>query len=246
LINLDCQVVGINTAMIAQSMGLGFSIPSNLAVSIMNKIIDSGSVTRGFLGVSIQPVDKEIAAAFSLDKAEGALISEVLKNSPAENAGIKQGDIIVECNGVPVRSATTFRKDISLMNPNTTVVLKINRKGSIITLPVTLGSSSDAVVNSNDSMQKLGMEVEALTGDLRNQLGYAKDEEGVVITKVKPGSPAAQVGLRPGFLIQAINHKKVTTVQEFYEALSESATSKRVLILVKHGAISRFYSIKLP
>lgn len=249
LINLDCQVVGINTAIVSQSggyMGIGFAIPSNMAVSIMQKIIDSGTVTRGFLGVSLQPVDKEIAAAFNLDKAEGALVSEVVKNSPAEKAGIKQGDIIIEYNGIPVKSIGNFRKDISLMNPDSSIVLKVNRKGSILTIPVTLGSSSDNVAAPGDSMQKIGMEVETLTGDLRSQLGLSKDEEGVVITKIKPGSPAAQAGLRPGFLVLAVNHKKVTTVSEFYEALNDPASGKRALILVKHGAISRFYTIKLP
>ena len=94
-------------------------------------------------------------------------------------------------------------------------------------------------------MQKIGLEVEPLTAELRSQLGYPKDEEGVVISKIKPGSPAALAGLRPGFLVLAVNHKKVSSINEFNEALADPTNQKQALILVKHGSISRFYSIKL-
>ncbi len=248
LLNLNGEVVGINTAIVSKSggsMGIGFAVPSNMAKNIMTQIIDKGSVTRGFLGVSLQPVDKDIAAAFNLEKAEGALVSEVLKDSPAEKAGIKQGDIILEYNGIPIKSIGSFRNDVSLMNPGSTVELKINRKGTPISLSITLGKVADHLAVPGGIVQKLGVEIEALSPELRNQLGYAKGEEGVVITKVKPGSPASIAGLRPGFLILAVNHKKVTTPAEFGEALSDPANQNRALILVKHGSMTRFYSIKL-
>ena len=95
-------------------MGIGFAIPSNMAKNIMTQIIDTGSVTRGFLGVSLQPVDKDIADAFQLEKAEGALVSDVVKGSPADKAGLKQGDIIIEYNGIPVKALGAFRNEISL------------------------------------------------------------------------------------------------------------------------------------
>ena len=107
LINLEGEVIGINTAIVSRSggyMGIGFAIPSNMAKNIMTQIIDTGSVTRGFLGVSLQPVDKDIADAFQLEKAEGALVSDVVKGSPADKAGLKQGDIIIEYNGIPVKA----------------------------------------------------------------------------------------------------------------------------------------------
>jgi serine protease Do len=247
LFNLRGQVVGINTAIVSRSggyMGIGFAIPSNMAKNIMAQIIDKGSVTRGFLGVSLQPVDKDIADAFNLSKPEGALISEVTKDSPADKANLKQGDIILEYNKLPVKSLQSFRNEISLMNPGTSVNLKINRKGQILNIPVTLGTSNDALASGSSIIQKLGMEIDNLTPDLSKQLGYTQREEGVVISKIKPGSAAAMAGLRPGFLIQAVNHKKVANVDEFNEALGQPE-NKRILLLVRQGNATRFYSIKV-
>lgn len=247
LLSLKGEVIGINTAIVSRSggyMGIGFAIPSNMAKSIMAQIIDKGMVTRGFLGVSLQPVDKDIADAFNLPKPEGALISEVVKDSPADKAGLKQGDIILEYNKTQVKSLQGFRNEISLMNPGTTLNLKVNRKGQIISIPVTLGTASDNLATGGSIIQKLGMEIDNLSPELSKQLGYTQKEEGVVITKIKPGSAAAVAGLRPGFLIQAVNHKKVTNVNEFNEALGQPE-NKRILLLVRQGNVTRFYSIKV-
>jgi serine protease Do len=248
LLNLQSEVIGINTAIVSRSggyMGIGFAIPSNMAKQIKDQLIDKGSVTRGFLGVSLQPVDKDIAAAFELSKAEGALVSEVVKDSPADKAGLKQGDIILEYNKTPIKSLQTFRNDISLMGPGTQLDLKVNRKGEILSISVTLGTAADTLATAGGIVQKLGMEVDNLTPDLAKQLGYTKGEEGVVIVKIKPGSPAAQAGMRPGFLIQAVNHKKVASVEEFNQAMNSLETKNRVLMLVRQGNATRFYSIKL-
>ncbi|HSW85962.1 MAG TPA: DegQ family serine endoprotease [Rhabdochlamydiaceae bacterium] len=248
LLNLQSEVIGINTAIVSRTggyMGIGFAIPSNMAKNIMTQIIDKGVVTRGFLGVSLQPVDKDIADAFNLEKPEGALVSEVVKDSPADKAGLKQGDIILEYNNNPIKSLGGFRNEISLMCPGTIVNLKINRKGQIQTLSVTLGTASDHVLATGGIVSKLGLEVDSLTPEIAKQLGYSPNEGGVVVTKIKPGSPSAVAGMRPGFLILAIDHKKVTNVNEFNEALNEASTKKRVLILARQGNVTRFYSIKL-
>ncbi len=248
LLNLDSEVIGINTAIVSRSggyMGIGFAIPSNMAKNIMNQIINNGVVTRGFLGVSLQPVDKDIADSFNLDKAEGALISDVSKNSPADQAGLKQGDIIIEYNGTVLKSLGGFRNDISLMTPGSVIQLKINRKGTLLTIPVTLGSASDALTTTGGLSQKIGIEVDELKPDIAQQLGYPKTEEGIFITKVKPGSPASMAGIRPGFIILSINHIKVSNMTEFNEAMGEVGKKNRVLILVKQGSMTRFYSIKM-
>lgn len=248
LLNLQSEVIGINTAIVSRSggyMGIGFAIPSNMAKQIKDQLIDKGSVTRGYLGVSLQPIDKDLADAFNLSKTEGALVSEVIKDSPAEKAGLKQGDIILEYNKTPVKSLQSFRNEISLMGPGTALNLKVNRKGEIVTVPVTLGTASDSLASAGGIVQKLGMEIDNLTPEMAKQLGYTKGEEGVVIVKIKPGSPAALAGMRPGFLIQAVNHKKVTTIEEFNTAMNSLDSKNRVLMLVRQGNMTRFYSIKL-
>lgn len=247
LLNLKSEVIGINTAIVSRTggyMGIGFAIPSNMAKNIMNQIIDTGSVTRGFIGVSLQPVDKDIADAFNLPKPEGALISEVIEDSPADKAGLKQGDIILEFNKTSIKSLQSFKMEISLMKPGTTIQLKINRKSQILSIPVTLGTASDTAASSGNLIQKLGMQIDNLTPDLAKQLGLTPKDEGVVITKIKPGSVAAMAGLRPGFLIQAANHKKVTNVSEFNDAIGQTE-NKRILLLVRQGNMTRFYSIKV-
>lgn len=246
LINLQGQAIGINTAIVSKSgasAGIGFAIPSNMAQHVMNQLIDNGTVTRGFLGVALQPIDQDMADAFSLDRPEGALVAEVVKGSPADKAGLKQGDIILQYDNTPVKTIGSFRNQISMIKPGTTVNLKVNRSGKILTLPVTLGSHADEIGGSGSS-KKLGMEVETLTPELSKKLGYSQSEEGVVITKIKPGSPAALAGMRPGFLILAINHKKVASVEDFQKALEETKNN-RILILAKQGTSTRFFSIKI-
>jgi serine protease Do len=247
LLDLNGNVIGINTAIVSRTggyMGIGFAIPSNMAKNVMEQLIAKGSVTRGYLGITLQPIDKDIAAGFNLSKVEGVLIAGVEKDSPAEKAGLQQGDIILEYDGKPIKSAQSFRYDISMLLPGQKVQLKVNRKGKILTIPVLLGSASDKTAPAVVS-QKLGIEIENLNPDLARQLGYTAGEEGVVISKVKPGSPAAIAGLRPGFLIQAVNHKKISNTQEYEEVLSDTSQNKRILLLVRNGKMTRFYSIRL-
>ena len=130
------------------------------------------------------------------------------------------------------------------MAPGSTINLKVNRKGQIMPITVVLGTCNNTTATGGSIIQKLGMELDNLTPDLSKQLGYTQREEGVVITKIKPGSPAATAGLRPGFLIQAVNHKKVTNIDEFNEALGHPE-NKRILLLVRQGSATRFYSIKV-
>lgn len=246
LLNLQGQVIGINTAIVSRTggghIGIGFAIPSNMAKPIMEQLIHNGSVTRGYLGVALQPLDQDMADAFELDRPEGALVAQVVKGSPADKAGLKQGDIIVHYNKTPVKSIGSFRNEISLMKPGSKITLKVNRGGKIITLKAVLGSHGEG--GSSGTLQKLGMEVEALSPELASKLGFSAAEEGVVITKIKPGSTAAKAGMRPGFLILAVNHKKVNSVEEFNEALKDTKNN-RLLILAKQGNVTKFYSIKL-
>ena len=247
LLNLNGDVIGINTAIFSRNggyMGIGFAIPSKMAKYVMTQIIESGVVTRGFLGVSLQPIDKDLADAFGLEKPEGALITEVVKGSPADKAGLKQGDIILEYNKVSVKSLGNFRNELAMMSPGSKIIFKINRKGEILTIPVTIGTAPDTLA-AGSIASKMGIEIDTLTPELAAQLGYSSSDEGVVITKVKPGSAAAQVGIRPGCLIQTVNHKKIRSLDDFNKALTEANNQKRVLLLIRQGNISRYYTFKI-
>lgn len=248
LLNLQGEVIGVNAAIMSKSggsMGIAFSIPSNLAQKISSQLIQKGSVAHGFMGVSLQPVDKDIAEAFGLDKMEGVLVTDVVKDSPADKAGLKQGDIILAYNNTPVKSFGSFRNEVSLMQPGSSMKLKVNRKGQILTLDVVIGNAEDKVASSQAAMQKFGFEVDTLNPAMAQQLGLNPNEPGVVITKIRPGSPAAMSGLRPGFLIQAVNHKSVSNIAEFNEAMRSNPNKNRMLLLIRQGSVTRFYTIKL-
>ncbi len=247
LINVEGKVIGINTVILSHSggfMGIGFAIPSNMARNIMDQLVSKGSVTRGFLGIELQSVDKEIAEGFNLTKTEGVLITSVSPKSPAEKAGLQSGDIVLELNGKPIKSRDSFRNQISMMDPGAEVKLSVYRKGKTIPITVTLGSAAESSTPAVVS-QKLGIEVENISAELSRQLGYASTEEGVVITKIKPGSPASLAGLRPGCLILEVNHKRVSNTADYEAAISDMGASKRIVLYIKYGGVKRYYSIRI-
>jgi serine protease Do len=248
LVALDGKVIGINTAIATNSsasyMGIGFAIPSNIARYVMDEILKHGKVARGFLGVSLQSIDYNLAQAFDLKKVEGALVTSVVKGSPAERAGIKTEDIILKYNDRPVKNAAVLRNSMYMMPSGSKVVLTILRDGKIIQVPAEVtefaAEEEKAPVLAKTN---LGIEVDTLTPDMAQSLGY--QEKGVIITKVQPGSPAAFVGLKKGSLILAINRQKVETKEQFQAALKETPQGRPALFQVKQGDINAFISIQV-
>lgn len=251
LLNLDSKVIGMNTAIATNTamgnMGLGFAIPSNMIKPIMEQIVRSGSVTRGFIGVTLQTIDKDLAQVFHVEHNGGALISSVTKESPAEKAGLKQGDIVRAYNGHKVSSIASLRGAISLMTPGSTVSLTVLRDGKTIEIPVAIAAFpkviQQSVVTSGES-SKLGFDVQDLTAEAIQSLGLT-DERGVVITKVNPGTPAAWAGLKKGALLMAINQKKIESVSEFKAITEALQTGAPIVLLVKQGDTIRFISLRL-
>lgn len=247
LLDLDGNVIGMNTAIVSRSggyMGIGFAIPSAIIQSVADQLINQGEVSRGYLGVELQAIDQDMSEALKMDKAQGILVTQVAKNSQAEKAGLKQGDVILELNKVPIKSLETFRNDISLMSPNSSITLKVNRDGKILTIPVTIGSREKPLTAMSSTAQKLGLQVESLTPELALQNGYKNDETGVIIRQVQPGSVAQRVGLQKGMVIIAVNRQKVVNVDEFNQAI-EKSDGKHVLLLVNDKVRMRFVSIRL-
>ena len=252
LIDLDGQAIGINTAIFTESggyMGIGFAIPINMAKAISEQLIKTGKVTRGYLGVLIQDVTPELAQSFGLEKAEGALISQVTEDSPAKAAGLKQGDIILKMDGKDVESSNVLKNEVAMLAPGSKVRFEIFRGGKkqevtvkIGERPASLGKSTEEA--TQQSQGHLGMQLQNLTKDLADQLGYAPGE-GVVVTEVVPGSPADSAGIQPGDLIVSVDHKDVKSVSEFEKALHAVGKNKKALLLIKHGEYSRYVIIAL-
>ncbi|MCB1109948.1 MAG: Do family serine endopeptidase [Chlamydiia bacterium] len=248
LIDLDKKVVGMNTAIVSQSggyMGIGFAIPSNILINIKEQLVENGVVTRGFLGVSLQPIDTDLAEAFGTSTTQGALIVDVVEDSPADKAGLKQGDIITKMNGMPVKSPGQLRNDVVLLSPGTKVNLTVNRNGKTMNIPVTLGTyGANTLVSSTTASRQLGFSVDNLTNQNIQQYKFNQDDKGVVVVTVEPGTPADKAGIKPGFLVMAVNHKKITNVTEFNDALQNVRSGERILLLVRQGQVMKFYTLK--
>lgn len=251
LIDLDGKVIGINTAIASNSggyMGIGFAIPSNIAKGIVEQLRTTGTVSRGFLGVTLQKVDVEIAHAFDLPRPEGALIADVLKGSPAEKYGLKQGDIILKYNNLNVENIGSFRNAIALMQPGTKLSLAVLRDKKTIDLPIEIGQfkdkDSETVVSLAGSVNNvLGLEVMNVTAEIAQSLGL-QEPSGVVITKVEPNGAGALGGLKKGGLIVSVNKSPVNSVDDFNRLIGSIEIGKPILLLVKQGDGMRFVSIR--
>lgn len=248
LLTLDGEVVGINTAIATNAssgyMGIGFSIPSNMAKHVMDEILADGKVSRGFLGVSLQSIDYNLAQAFGLNKIEGALVANIVKNSPAEKAGIQIEDIILKIDEHSVENAANLRNAIYRMKPGTRVMLTILRKEKQIQLPLEIGDFSEekAIVKGTQKSQ-LGIEVGNLTPEIAQNLGYG-EEKGVVITKVDSNSAANFAGLKKGALIMAVNRQKVESVEQFNQTLQTTPQDRPILLQIKQGNAYLFVSLR--
>ena len=248
LIDLDGKVMGVNTAIAYPATNIGFAIPSNMAAYVVAQLKENGSVKRGYLGIVLQEIDKELAEAFNLEKSEGVLISEVTKNSAAEKSGLKQGDVITELNGQPIKSINSFRNDVAKLKPKTVITLKILRNKKYKDFKVTLGTYPTDAIAKQSNM--LGIEVSPIKNlppSTLNQWRINPEAEGPVITSVKRNSLAERAGLKPGMLILQINQKPVKSVEDFKEALNDkdAKKKKRILLLVRYFNVTKFISIKM-
>jgi serine protease Do len=253
LVNDRGELVGINTAILSHGSGgnegIGFAIPINLARNVMGQIIDHGKVTRGYIGVVIQPITPNMSKALNLDKLQGALVSDVSPKGPAKDAGVQRGDVILAINGNTVNDSNDLRNTISMMPPGQTVKLTINRSGSTKDIDVKLGelplSKEEAANDSDNGSSKesmKGITVETLDSDTAQQLQLPEATKGVVVTGVDPSSAAADSGLRKGDVIQEVNHQPVKNAAEFEAAMSKSEKNG-ALLLVNRGGTTVFVAL---
>jgi serine protease Do len=246
LFDMKGRVVGINTAIVARGSGIGFAIPVNMAREIVTQLKSSGKVTRGWLGVMIQAVTKELAESFGLDSPRGALVSEVVADGPAAKAGSKRGDVILEFDGEPIEKMNELPRVVANHTPGSEVEAVVLRKGEKLTLEVTLGELDEkAMAGSPATEEELGLTVQEITPELQKHLDLESDE-GLVIAGVEPGSPGAEAGLRRNDIILEVNQESVSDLEDYRKALAATSGNESVLFLVKRGQGTLFVVVPLP
>ncbi|MFC2171247.1 Do family serine endopeptidase [Acidobacteriota bacterium] len=242
LLNLDGEVVGINTAISARGQNIGFAIPINMATRILDQLKDSGHVVRGYLGVHIRDIGPEMQEALELPDRNGSLVSEVVKGFGAEEAGIKRGDVIVEVNGKSIESNRELIHTISGFPPREKVKLKVLRKGKLKNITVTLSErppESQASVaprqepeDEEGAEKLLGVQVKNLSSRLRSQYRISDRYNGVVVVDVERLGNAWNAGIRGGDLISEVEQNEVTDVEGFLDEIEKSRKKKKDLILL--------------
>jgi len=247
LVSLSGEVAGMNTAIFSRSggyMGVGFAIPSNLVHAVANQLIQAGEVTRGYLGIVIQQLTPELADSFGLDQHKGVLIAQVADGSPAAEAGLRQGDVIVAYQGEAVADVGAFRNRVSLTPPRSQGKLTILRNGGRQDIVVTIGTLSEekmAASGSPQGSETLGLVVQTLTPQLAERFD-ANPGEGVMVTEVEPGSIAALAGIAPGTVILQVNRQPVRDATAFKRAVRQ-ARGNRVLLLVRKDGMQQFVAL---
>jgi len=250
LFNTNGEVIGVNSQIYSRSggyQGLSFAIPINVARNIADQLREKGYASRGWLGVTIQDVDQDLAESFGLNRPTGALIADVTENSPAAKSGLRSGDIIIEFNDSKVSHSGKLPPMVGAVNVGTSVSVLLLRDGAEQTVDVVIeeleADRQSIQVGESDSDDKLGLVVGDLTENQRAELSV---DSGVLIEEVVGGTPAADAGLQAGDVIVSLDRKPVNSVEEFIEQVETLPTGKSFPILVQRGESSLFRAIKIP
>ena len=250
LLNLQGEVVGINSAIFSQgggNIGIGFAIPIDMAKSIITQLRDSGKVTRGWLGVAIQTVTAELAKSFDLDEPMGALVAEVTEGGPAEKAGIARGDIITHFKGAKVPKSHDLPAMVAQSPVGEKVKVTILRGGQEKTIPVTLGELPDQIAQAGgreESEASWGMTVANISDEHIQRYRLPDDQKGIVVTEVEPGSPAEAAGIRPGDVVEEVNRQAVSSVSDFTSAVKKVEDAETLLLLARRGNFTSFFALR--
>ncbi len=248
LINVQGEVIGINSALYSKTggyMGIGFAIPINMAKAIKTQLMEDGKVTRGWLGVIIQELDDNLAESFNLENNKGILVSEVEPDSPADKAGIEKGDVILHLNGIAAGSVSELRNKVAMLPPDSMATLDIIRDGKSKTIKVRIGKRPGSGQEFSDPdnfdtpMDLFGFSLQELTPELAERFGY-QEKQGLLVSQVEPGSPAAQAGIQPGQLVEEINKYPVKNEKDLKTSLKKAKNTKKILLRIRAGQYSRY------
>ncbi len=245
LFNMNGEVVGLNTAIVAQGQGIGFAIPINIANELIPQL-KTGKVIRGWLGVMIQDITPELAESFGIKEKKGVLLGDVMQDSPAEKAGLRRGDVITEFNGKPVDNAHALSRLVAATPPNSQIAMKVIRDGKTQEIGLNIGTMPEegeqAQAAKKDS--SWGFSVQNITPELAKRFNLDENESGVFISSVQAGGPASEAKLRPGDVIKEVNRQKIQNVRDYNQALQKMKKDESLLILVKRGQNTFYVALK--
>jgi len=253
LVNIKGELIGINTAIFSRTggyQGIGFAVPSNMVRLVMDQLIQKGKVTRGWIGVTIQELTPELAREFGLKRTKGALVSEAVKDGPAARAGIMRGDVILEFDGKEVKDVSSLRNMVAQSKTGTEINMKILRAGKeftvrvgIVELPREVAEiAPDSLPNDPESKVLTGLTVMDLSKEIVKQLGFNKDEKGVVVVRVEPGSPADEAELKKGDIIKEMNKREINGLADFNRIVTSIKANESVLLFINRSG-KKFYAI---
>ncbi len=249
LCNIDGEVVGINTAIVWGANSIGFAIPVNTAKRVVPQLISQGKVTRGYLGVAIEDAKNFVdVPELALPDDRGAIVTEVQPDTPAEEAGFETYDVIRKVNGKEIENAADLVRTISGFMPGATVTLEIWRDQEAVDVDVVLKERDLVAVGHEEEEEVLGLTVRSLTPEIMERLEVAADIEGVLVTRVAPGTPAEEAQLRAGDIITEVAKEPVTTPEEFFKKVRENGQPGKQLLLryIRGGASPRITTIEIP
>jgi len=242
LLNIHGEVVGINTAIVAAGQGIGFAIPIAMAKPVFTQILQKGSVSRGYMGVTIQPVTEDLARSFGLKQAGGALVNDVLKGGPAEKGGIRQGDVITALNGTTVKDPSHLQRLVAEHGVGKSAKVTVFREGKSVELAVTLSSME---ASPRPQRESSGAGEQGGQGDLLGLVVDDAEQGGVVVVDVGRGSAAAEAGIRRGDVIVSLNRKKVSNSAEYQRIVQQAGRGGSLTILVRRGDASIYFALRI-
>lgn len=255
LFDANGRVIGINTAIYSPSggsVGIGFAIPSEMAEDVIDQLMANGTVERGWLGVEFQPVNDAVAASLGLDEAQGALVAGVAEDGPADQAGVRVGDVIMSVDGEALDDPKDLPRLVAATPAGTKVAMEVLRGGKTKRLNVRIGQSESeaelaaATQTGEAEPARLGVQLSTLTPEIRSRYGM-EGKDGVLVTKVQRGSPASRAGIRPGQVITMVGQTAVDSPDEVAEAVQRAAEAGRpsVLLMIEQGNARRFVAVEL-
>ncbi|MCC9004339.1 MAG: PDZ domain-containing protein, partial [Candidatus Competibacter sp.] len=257
LVNVRGELVGINTAIYSQSggnMGIGFAVPSNMAHSIMEQLVQHGKVVRGWLGVSIQELTPELSSQFGVPKdVKGVLVSDIMDDSPAKKAGFERGDVIVEYDGKPMDSPTHLRNAVAQTVVGKKVTVKLIREKKPKSIDLVIAEqpknlSQAAGEESSESVAPAGLladiDVREVNTELAGRYGLKSSDRGIIVVRVKPGSQAEEAGVREGDLVLEVNRKSVGTIKSYEHVAASLPKDQAVLLLLKRQGRAIYLTLR--